>query len=134
MKLPGLKDDFMLLTERSGGFRIYLGKRQSNILIFRPIEEPRKAIDILSCICEEEKGYLFDKLNHQKQLVVYIRKLPLMKSSYTLFYQSFDDVLRFIFHSAYFELLEFLKEKTSSTQTFNYMVVKDGMVREVPYF
>ncbi|RKQ33977.1 hypothetical protein [Oceanobacillus halophilus] len=133
MKLTGLKDDFLLLSEKPKGLRIFLGQERSNILIFHPIEELRRPSELMAHISGEEKAYLLDKLNNQMELVAYIRKLPLMKSSYTLFFQAFDDVFRYVFHSKHEDLLDYLKEK-SRGRNYNYIVVKDGEVREVPYF
>ncbi|WP_156288662.1 hypothetical protein [Oceanobacillus salinisoli] len=134
MELAGIKDDFILLSNNPRGLAVYLGRNHSNILIFHPIEEPRESEELLAHIREEEKGYLFDKLNHQHKLVAYISKLPLMRSGYTLFYQSFDDVNRFILDSMYDELLKYLKEKANNSSILAYNVVKDGVVKEVPYF
>lgn len=133
IRLAGLKDDYFLLSERPFGLQIFIGKKRSNILIFHPIEEPCEPEEMIREINEEEKSYLFDKLNHQRELVVYIRKLPLIKSWYTLIYNVFDDALSFIFHSMHNELLEFMKEKAKQPN-FTYSVVKDGIVKEVPYF
>lgn len=133
IRLAGLKDEYFLLSERPGGLRIFIGQKRSNILIFHPIEESCEPEEILSKINEEEKSYLLDKLNHQRELVVYIRKLPVLKSWYTIMYNVFDDVLSFVFHSMHGELLEFMKEK-AKLPNFSYSVVKDGVVKEVPYF
>lgn len=133
MRLTGLKDDFLLLSKQSNGLSIYSGKKNSNILIFHPIEELMKPTEILDNINDEERNYLFDKLNNEHELVVYIRKLPIIKSCYTLFYHVFDDVLRFVFHSMHQELLEYIKEK-AKLPNFKYTVVKDGVMKEVPYF
>src|SRR5690606_32774006 len=98
-----------------------------------PIEEHCEPEEILSQIKSEEKSYLFDKLNNHREMVVYIRKLPLLNSWYTLFYNMYEEVLNFIFHSMHDDLLDFMREK-AKLPNFAYTVVKDGVMKEVPYF